>query len=153
MVAKLSDIDQRLKKLDGKFVVRGEVRLDLSNKDVFQSGDTWVGHQFTSAINLDLFVLTCWFSGLFRHDLSPGCRKRREDQHKACRLRERASKMTSMEMPLRFVDERLHPTALGRVVSCAAQHQDRRARQEDDGLQEQASGELGGPTTGACWMR
>ncbi len=52
MIAKLSNIDQRLKKLDGKFVIRGEVRLDLSNKDVFQSGDTWVGHQFTSAINL-----------------------------------------------------------------------------------------------------
>ncbi len=52
MIAKLSNIDQRLKKLDGKFVIRGEVRLDRSNKDVFQSGDTWVGHQFTSAINL-----------------------------------------------------------------------------------------------------
>ncbi len=52
MVAKLSNIDQHLKKLDGKFVVRGEVRLDLSNKDVFQKRDIFVGQQFTSAINL-----------------------------------------------------------------------------------------------------
>jgi Putative beta-barrel porin-2, OmpL-like. bbp2 len=52
MVARLSNIDQRLKRLDGKFVVRGEVRRDLSNKDVFQKRDIFVGQQFTSAINL-----------------------------------------------------------------------------------------------------
>ena len=52
MAAKFSNIDRRLKKLDGKFVVRGEVRLDLSDKDVFQSRNTFVDHQFTSAINL-----------------------------------------------------------------------------------------------------
>jgi hypothetical protein len=52
MVAKLSALDRHLKKLDGKFVVRGEVRWDLSNKDVFQRWDTFVGRQFTSAINL-----------------------------------------------------------------------------------------------------
>jgi hypothetical protein len=52
MAAKFSDIDRRLKKLDGKFAVRGEIRLDLSNKDVFQRRDTFIGQQFTSAINL-----------------------------------------------------------------------------------------------------
>lgn len=52
MIAKLSNIDRRLKKLDGKFVIRGEVRLDTSNKNVFQKLDTLVGQQFTSAINL-----------------------------------------------------------------------------------------------------
>jgi hypothetical protein len=52
MAAKFSDLDRRLKKLDGKFAVRGEIRLDLSNKNVFQRRDTLVGQQFTSAINL-----------------------------------------------------------------------------------------------------
>jgi hypothetical protein len=52
MAAKFSDINTRLKKLDGKFVIRGEFRLDQSNKDVFQRRDTLVGQQFTSAINL-----------------------------------------------------------------------------------------------------
>ena len=52
MAAKLSDISRLLKRLDGKFVIRGEFRLDQSNKDVFQRRDTLVGQQFTSAINL-----------------------------------------------------------------------------------------------------
>jgi hypothetical protein len=52
MATKFSDIDRRLKKLDGKFAVRREIRLDLSNKDVFQRRDTLIAHQFTSAINL-----------------------------------------------------------------------------------------------------
>ena len=52
MAAKFSDINTRLKKLDGKFVIRGEVRLDRSNKDVFQRQNTFIGRQFTSAINL-----------------------------------------------------------------------------------------------------
>ncbi len=54
MAAKLSDIASWLKKLDGKFVVRGDVRLDHSNKDVFLTSDPliFVPHQFTVAINL-----------------------------------------------------------------------------------------------------
>ena len=52
MAAKFSDVNRLLRKLDGKFVIRGEVRLDRSNKDVFQRRDTLVGRQFTSAINL-----------------------------------------------------------------------------------------------------
>ena len=52
LAAKFSDISRLLKKLDGKFVIRGEVRQDLSNKDVFQRRDTLAGQQFTSAINL-----------------------------------------------------------------------------------------------------
>ena len=35
MAAKLSDLASLLKKLDGKFVVRGDIRLDRSEKDVF----------------------------------------------------------------------------------------------------------------------
>ncbi len=52
MAVKFSEIRRLLKKLDGKFVVRGEVRWDRSNKPVFQRWDTLVGQQFTSAINL-----------------------------------------------------------------------------------------------------
>jgi Putative beta-barrel porin-2, OmpL-like. bbp2 len=54
MAAKLSDIASWLKKLDGKFVVRGDVRLDHSNRDVFLTSDPliFVPHQFTVAINL-----------------------------------------------------------------------------------------------------
>jgi hypothetical protein len=52
MAAKFLDISRLLKRLDGKFVIRGEFRLDQSNKDVFQRRDTLVGQQFTSAINL-----------------------------------------------------------------------------------------------------
>jgi Putative beta-barrel porin-2, OmpL-like. bbp2 len=54
MAAKLSDAASWLKKLDGKFVVRGDIRLDRSNKDVFLTSDPQVpvSHQFTAAINL-----------------------------------------------------------------------------------------------------
>jgi hypothetical protein len=54
MAAKLSDIASFLKKLDGKFVVRGEFRLDRSNKNVFLTADPYlaVPHQFTAAVNL-----------------------------------------------------------------------------------------------------
>jgi Putative beta-barrel porin-2, OmpL-like. bbp2 len=54
MVAKLSDVASWLKKLDGKFAIRGEVRLDRSNHDVFltDNPDVLVPHQFTAAINL-----------------------------------------------------------------------------------------------------
>ena len=52
IAAKFSDVSQLLKKLDGKFVVRGEIRLDRSNKAVFQRWDTLIDRQFTSAINL-----------------------------------------------------------------------------------------------------
>jgi len=52
MAAKLSRVSEHFKKLDGKFVVRGDIRLDLSNKDVFQRGDQWVTNQFTTAVNL-----------------------------------------------------------------------------------------------------
>ena len=54
MAAKLSDVAARLKKLDGKFVVRGDIRLDHSDKNVFLTSDAAppVPHQFTVAINL-----------------------------------------------------------------------------------------------------
>ena len=54
MAAKLSDVASWMKKLDGKFVVRGDIRLDHSNRDVFLTSDPQilVPHQFTVAINL-----------------------------------------------------------------------------------------------------
>ena len=54
MAAKLSDLASWLKKLDGKFVVRGDIRLDHSNKNVFLTDNpqVLVPHQFTVAINL-----------------------------------------------------------------------------------------------------
>jgi hypothetical protein len=54
MAAKLSDVASWLKKLDGKFVVRGDIRLDHSNRDVFLTDNPQlpVPHQFTVAINL-----------------------------------------------------------------------------------------------------
>ncbi len=52
MAPKLSKINEHFKKLDGKFVVRGDIRLDLSNKDVFQRNAYWVDNQFTTAVNL-----------------------------------------------------------------------------------------------------
>ena len=54
MTAKLSDVASWLKKLDGKFVVRGDIRLDRSNQDVFLTSAplVFVPHQFTTAINL-----------------------------------------------------------------------------------------------------
>ena len=54
MAAKLSDLGSWLRKLDGKFVIRGDIRLDHSSKDVFltDSPQVFVPHQFTVAINL-----------------------------------------------------------------------------------------------------
>lgn len=52
LTAKPSQLNSRLKKLDGKFVLRGDLRLDHSNKDVFQYGNEYRRRQFTSAINL-----------------------------------------------------------------------------------------------------
>ena len=52
MAAKLSGVSDHFKKLDGKFVVRGDIRLDTSNKNVFQRDDYWVDNQFTTAVNL-----------------------------------------------------------------------------------------------------
>ncbi len=52
--AKLSDVASWLKKLDGKFVIRADIRLDHSTKDVFLTSDpeVFVPHQFTVALNL-----------------------------------------------------------------------------------------------------
>ncbi|MGO9516544.1 MAG: outer membrane beta-barrel protein [Candidatus Korobacteraceae bacterium] len=54
MAAKLSDIASWLRNLDGKFVVRGDIRLDHSNRDVFLTSEpaVLVPHQFTVALNL-----------------------------------------------------------------------------------------------------
>ena len=54
MAAKLSDVASWMKKLDGKFVVRGDIRLDRSNRDVFLTSapQILVPHQFTVALNL-----------------------------------------------------------------------------------------------------
>ncbi len=54
MAAKLSDLGSWLKKLDGKFVVRGDIRLDRSDKNVFVTNNPsqLVPNQFTSAVNL-----------------------------------------------------------------------------------------------------
>jgi hypothetical protein len=53
LAAKLSDVASWMKKLDGKFVVRGDIRLDRSNRDVFLTSapQILVPHQFTVAIN------------------------------------------------------------------------------------------------------
>lgn len=51
--AKFSRVNSHFKKADGKFVVRGEVRWDLSDKNVFFVGSTpTANHQFTRAVNL-----------------------------------------------------------------------------------------------------
>ncbi len=52
LAAKFSQLNSHLKKLDGKFVLRGDLRLDRSNRDVFQYGNQYRRRQFTSAINL-----------------------------------------------------------------------------------------------------
>lgn len=53
VAAKPSDVAAWLKKLDGKFVVRGEFRLDRSNQNVFRtSSSTLLPHQSTTAVNL-----------------------------------------------------------------------------------------------------
>jgi len=51
--ARFSRLDSHFRKADGKFVVRGELRLDLSDRDVFLVGSNPTGkQQFTSAVNL-----------------------------------------------------------------------------------------------------
>ncbi len=53
MNAKLSRLNSHFRKADGKFVVRGEVRWDLSDKNVFFVGSNpTTDHQFTRAVNL-----------------------------------------------------------------------------------------------------
>jgi len=52
MAAKLSKVGEYFKKLDGKFVVRGDIRLDTSNRNVFQRENYWVDNQFTTALNM-----------------------------------------------------------------------------------------------------
>ncbi len=53
MSAKFSRLNSHFKKADGKFVVRGELRWDLSNKDVFLAGrNPTSDRQFTQAVNL-----------------------------------------------------------------------------------------------------
>jgi hypothetical protein len=51
--AKLSKIDSRLKRADGKIALRGEVRMDTSNRDVFRKNLSGVSdQQVTGAVNL-----------------------------------------------------------------------------------------------------
>jgi len=51
--AKFSRLNSHFRKADGKFAVRGELRLDLSNKNVFLEGSNPTRkQQFTSAVNL-----------------------------------------------------------------------------------------------------
>jgi hypothetical protein len=51
--AKLSKIDSRLKRADGKIALRGEVRIDTSNRDVFHKNLNGVSdQQVTGAVNL-----------------------------------------------------------------------------------------------------
>jgi len=51
--ARLSEVASWMKTLDGKFVVRGEVRIDQSNRRVFRTSTSdLVQHQPTAAINL-----------------------------------------------------------------------------------------------------
>jgi hypothetical protein len=52
LFAKPSHLSPHLKKLDGMFVLRGDLRLDRSNKNVFQTGSELRRRQFTTAINL-----------------------------------------------------------------------------------------------------
>ena len=53
MGAKFSRLNSHFRKADGKFAVRGEVRQDLSNKNVFLEGSNPIKkRQFTSAVNL-----------------------------------------------------------------------------------------------------
>jgi hypothetical protein len=52
LAPKLSQISEHFRKLDGKVVVRGDLRYDTSDQDVFQKYAGWVNHQFTTAVNL-----------------------------------------------------------------------------------------------------
>ena len=50
--ANLSRVKSELKRLDGKFITRGEFRRDLSDRATFRNGSGFVTHQFTTAVNL-----------------------------------------------------------------------------------------------------
>lgn len=51
--AKFSRLDSHFRKADGKIALRGELRLDTSDQDVFRvNGDGLSHRQFTSAVNL-----------------------------------------------------------------------------------------------------
>jgi hypothetical protein len=51
--ARFSRLNSRFRRADGKFVVRGDLRLDVSDRDVFLEGPDLVRkRQFTSAVNL-----------------------------------------------------------------------------------------------------
>ena len=50
--ANLSRLKSELRRLDGKFVIRGEFRQDLSDQDSFRRGTGFSNQQFTSAVNL-----------------------------------------------------------------------------------------------------
>ncbi len=53
MNARFSRLNSRFRKANGKLIVRGEVRLDLSDRNVFLVGSNPIGkRQFTSAVNL-----------------------------------------------------------------------------------------------------
>jgi hypothetical protein len=45
-------LNPRFRRADGKFVVRGDLRLDVSDRDVFLEGHLVRKRQFTSAVNL-----------------------------------------------------------------------------------------------------
>jgi hypothetical protein len=50
---KFSRLNSRFKKADGKFAVRGDVRMDVSNRTIFlEGGHPLATQQFTSAVNL-----------------------------------------------------------------------------------------------------
>lgn len=52
--AAIAPVSSWLKKFDGKFVTRGDIRLDYSTHDVFLADNPQrlVRHQFTTAVNL-----------------------------------------------------------------------------------------------------
>jgi hypothetical protein len=52
MSARFSGLSTSLKKLDGKFAVRGEFRIDQSDEGVFLTSDSFRKQQFTTAVNL-----------------------------------------------------------------------------------------------------
>lgn len=50
--AQLSRVRSEFHHLDGKFVIRGEFRQDLSDQNSFRKGAGFTNHQFTTAVNL-----------------------------------------------------------------------------------------------------
>ncbi len=50
--AKMSKLSGTLKKFDGKFVVRGDLRIDQSDENVFRTSNSFRKQQFTTAVNL-----------------------------------------------------------------------------------------------------